>query len=237
MKIVADALSAPIDAIVFDCDGTLSKIEGIDELARNNGVEEEVSRLTAQAMGKTGINPEIFQQRLHLVKPTFDQVIRLIQLYYEHKTPGISEVMQCFQTLGKPVYIVSAGLLPAVLGFGELLSVPKEHIFAVNVQFDSSGNYSDFDRASPLVFHDGKRKIVEKLKNIHPRLAFVGDGTNDLAVHDLVTRFIGYGGAFYRESIAQHCEFYINEPSIFSLLNFCLTSSELSRIDRTHLQS
>ena len=42
MKAPTWQLDHPINAIVFDCDGTLSIIEGIDELARNNGVGDAV---------------------------------------------------------------------------------------------------------------------------------------------------------------------------------------------------
>ncbi|TAK75879.1 MAG: phosphoserine phosphatase, partial [Gammaproteobacteria bacterium] len=55
---------APIPAIVFDCDGTLSMIEGIDELAKHNGVSEAVQALTAEAMEKTGLHPDLYRQRL-----------------------------------------------------------------------------------------------------------------------------------------------------------------------------
>ena len=34
------------DVICFDCDSTLSRIEGIDELARRVGMGEEMSKLT-----------------------------------------------------------------------------------------------------------------------------------------------------------------------------------------------
>lgn len=50
-------LAMNISAIIFDCDSTLSSIEGIDELAETKNVQQEVSRLTELAMNKTGINP------------------------------------------------------------------------------------------------------------------------------------------------------------------------------------
>jgi phosphoserine phosphatase len=222
-----EVLTSPIDAVVFDCDGTLSHIEGIDELAKFNGVGEQVARLTADAMGKSGLSPEVFHERLSLVKPTYQQVTALSQLYFQHKTPDIEGVLQALRSLHKPVFIVSAGLLPAVAGFGKLLAINPEHIFAVNIYFDQQGNYVDFDRGSPLVYNDGKRRIIQRLKIRFPRLVYVGDGSNDYAVYDLVTRFVGYGGAFYREFLAQSCQFYITTPSISALLPLCLTSQEI----------
>ena len=40
--------------MVFDCDSTLSLIEGINELAAMNGVPYEVAELTRHAMGGRG---------------------------------------------------------------------------------------------------------------------------------------------------------------------------------------
>src|SRR5665648_361639 len=211
-------LNDPMDAIVFDCDGTLSHIEGIDELAKNKSVVEIVSKLTEEAMGKVGINPELYQKRLALVNPTREEVQQLGITYFQHRAPDSAEVITVLQALGKAIYVVSAGLKPAVARFGELLKIPERHIFAVNIYFDEAGNYHHFDGDSPLVQPDGKRIIVSTLQKKHKNLLYVGDGMNDYAVYDLVTRFIGYGGAFYREQFAKRSEFYITRPTFKALL-------------------
>jgi phosphoserine phosphatase len=41
---------APFELIIFDCDSTLSTIEGIDELARWQGRTQQVAELTNRAM-------------------------------------------------------------------------------------------------------------------------------------------------------------------------------------------
>ena len=38
------------DAVCFDCDSTLSRIEGINELARRAGCEAEIASMTEAAM-------------------------------------------------------------------------------------------------------------------------------------------------------------------------------------------
>lgn len=223
-------LTGPLDAIIFDCDGTLSALEGIDELAKLNGAGAAVQQLTADAMGKTGINPELYQQRLALTQPTRDQVLALGEQYFNHQAPDVLAVIQLLQALNKAVYIISAGLYPAVAIFGKLLGVPQENIFAVNIYFDSAGNFSDFDHASPLVTADGKRTISSQLKQKHPRILHIGDGLNDYSTHDLVTRFVGYGGFFYRARIAELCQYYIATPSMTALLPLCLTVAEVKRL-------
>jgi phosphoserine phosphatase len=225
----------PMDAIIFDCDGTLSHIEGIDELAIAKNVSTEVKALTAVAMGSTGINPEIYEKRLNLVLPTHKQIQDLGQKYYEHKAPDLERVLSTFLRLNKQIYIVSAGLYPAIADFATLLKINHANIFAVPIFFDESGNYQNFDLGSPLVREMGKRTIVEQIKQKHQNIVYVGDGLNDLETYDLVTRFVGYGGAFYRKNIAERCEFYISVPSMAPLLSLCLTDDEVSKLNANEL--
>lgn len=223
-------LEKPLDAIVFDCDGTLSIIEGIDELASVSNVSEPVAALTALAMGTTGINPVLYQKRLDLVRPRHDDVIALGKEYFSRRVPDSAEVIALFKRLNKSVYLISAGLDPAVKIFGEKLKIPDKNIFSVGIQFDDHGNYLDFDRDSPLTRANGKQEIVAKLKNQHADMAYIGDGLNDLPVLDLVTRFIGFGGAYFRQNIADLCHFYIRSLTLSPLLPLLLTPAEADKL-------
>ncbi len=216
----------PINTIIFDCDGTLSTIEGIDELAKKSGAADIVQRLTADAMGKLGINAGLYEQRLDLVQPTQEDLMDLGREYFAKRVDAAASVIQLLIHLGKSVYILSAGLLPAVVDFGRRLHVPEKNIFAVDIQFDSEGRYRSFDRSSPLVKSNGKREIVAQIKEKHPDILYVGDGLNDYAVYDLVQRFVGFGGAYYRENIAKLCAYYIKCPSLAPLIPLALTEDE-----------
>lgn len=219
-------LTTPLQAIIFDCDGTLSRIEGIDELARNAGHFDSVSALTKQAMGQTGMTPEIYAQRLALTSPTQLQIKQLGKQYCAEITPDTPEVIQILQRLGKQVFIMSAGIQTAVNMLGDCLDVPRQNIFAVNLQFDDHGNYQSFDTESPLVFNNGKHVLAQKLSHDYAAIALIGDGLNDYAAHDVVTRFIGYGGMYYRKNLADLCEYYTSDPSMACVLPWCLTAAE-----------
>ena len=231
MSFNIQSLDSPVSAVIFDCDGTLSKIEGIDELAKNNNVTPIVKKLTEEAMGKSGMTIELYDQRLNLVQPTYQQLLQLGNDYITHRVPDINRVIQLLQRLNKAIYIVSAGLNPAVNIFGKSLNIPSENIYAVDIQFNSMGKYEDFDRLSPLVNRNGKQIIVNQIKQKHTNTAYIGDGLNDLEVRDLVTRFIGYGGVFYRENIKSACEFYVESPSMTRILPFILTQSEFDQLN------
>lgn len=223
-------LKNPLDAIVFDCDGTLSTIEGINELAKNNSSGDDVIALTHKAMSELGMTPDIYAQRLALTKPTHHQVIALADHYIATLTPDTAAVIKILLKLNKEIYIMSAGIQLAVEMVGKHLHVPKKNIFAVKVNFDTQGHYQDFDHQSPLVYNDGKRKIIENLD--HKHIALIGDGLNDFAAHDVVSRFIGYGGTFYRQNLAKDCEFYITAPSMAGVLPLTITEDEFNSLGK-----
>ncbi len=208
----------PFDAVVFDCDGTLSSVEGIVELARWNNVEPIVAELTEKAMAETGITQAIYRQRIESTKPTRQQCEQLADHYYQNRTPAIDKVITHCQQQGMAVFVISAGVNPAVQLFAAQLNIPEDHVFAVDLDFDADGNYVDYDHTSPMTTAGGKCIVVEQIKQAFPNLLYVGDGKNDLDVYDDVKCFVGYGGAYYRPNIEQVCEHYITEKSMQPLL-------------------
>lgn len=227
-------LTDPINAIIFDCDGTLSKIEGIDELATSNNTSHIVQELTQEAMGKTGMNVGIYNKRLEIVNPTQEKILALGENYIKNHSPDAKEVIAIFKALNKPVYIISAGIFQAVNIFANWLGIDESHVYAVNVFFDDKGHYAGFDEQSPLVTRNGKQIFVNTLSQDLPRLGYIGDGLNDYEVYHLVTRFIGYGGAYYRQNIADLCEFYVKNASLAAILPLLLTQDEYQQLNSTH---
>lgn len=224
-------LTEPIDAIIFDCDGTLCTIEGIDELAEQNNVGDIVQAITTKAMSETGINPAIYRERLNYVKPTRHQAEELANKYFATRTQDALEVIATLQRIGKTVYIASAGINPSVRLFADQLGINSQQVFAVDITFDAEGNYLDFDATSLLASRNGKRDLAALLKEKHGSVALIGDGMNDVVAIDVVNRFIGYGGTVYREKIASLCKYYLNEKTLAAALPLLLTKQE-----QLHLQ-
>lgn len=226
-------IEKPIDAVVFDCDGTLSQIEGIEYFAEKKQVKQQVALLTEIAMSLSGITPTLYSKRLNLAKPSVLDVQALGDAYFDARTPDIEHVVENLQALGKRVYVVSAGIKPAVVAFAAQLNIPETCVYAVDLNHSSEGEYTGYDHTSPLIHNDGKRTILEQLHQVHERIAFVGDGMNDISARDCVTRFVGYGGAFYREKIAEQSDFYITSPSMLPLLGLTLTKDEFAQVGLT----
>jgi len=89
-----------IKNVIFDCDGTITHVEGIDLLAEMNAVWEEVSAITRRAMNKSSLTVDIFEQRLELVQPTLEQVQDLGDLYIANLSRDVKEVIELLQNAG-----------------------------------------------------------------------------------------------------------------------------------------
>jgi phosphoserine phosphatase len=228
--------SSPIQAISFDCDGTLSTIEGIDHLAKLNSQFDRVRKLTQQAMEETGLSLSLYNERLDIVQPTQQQLHQLSDMYFNHLTDGAQQVIALFQKLNKAIFIISAGNNPAVSLLGERLHIPQEHCFAVDLYFDSNGKYQGLDQDSPLINRYGKNDILENIKEEHGSVLHIGDGMNDLEAKDVPTRFIGYGGNFQNSNVAQQAPFYFNAPTLLPLIPLSLTEEETEQLEPEDLE-
>jgi phosphoserine phosphatase len=233
--------------VIFDCDSTLCTIEGIDELARlsaqDSGSEEalalNIASLTKRAMEGDIPLEAVYGQRLVTLNPTQTQVQQIAKIYREKVIPDARPLIEALQALGTQVFIVSGGLIEAVRDFGVWLGVPRQNIFAVSMEYDQlagqwwryweqpggqnpRANYLAVE-SNPLTGSLGKNRIIARLRAEHPgRALLVGDGLSDLEASSEVDLFTGFGGAVYRQRIAEKAPVYIQTPSLAPLLPLAL---------------
>ena len=98
------------DVICFDCDSTLSKIEGIDELAGRVGLGEAMAKLTDAAMNGEVPLEAVYEQRLSLIRPDRDSIDWLGNLYIERIVDGVKEVFETLSAQNKELHIISGGI-------------------------------------------------------------------------------------------------------------------------------
>jgi phosphoserine phosphatase len=87
------------DLIFFDCDSTLSAIEGIDELARFKGKELRVGVLTEKAMNGDLDLSEVYGKRLQAIRPTRGQLKAIEERYWETIVPDAEAVIAALHYL------------------------------------------------------------------------------------------------------------------------------------------
>lgn len=210
------------DFICFDCDSTLSKIEGIDELARRVGMAEEMSRLTDAAMNGLVPLEAVYERRLSLIRPNQASINWLADLYIQEIVDGVREVFASLLAQDKTVHIISGGLRQAILPLAQSLGLPETHVHAVDIYFNEDGSYLNYDLNSPLGRTGGKAAVVSMLKTQGSSLVMIGDGKTDLEAKQAGAYVLGFGGVVDRAIVRDSADFYTAEPSLLSVLEHIL---------------
>jgi phosphoserine phosphatase len=236
------------DLIFFDCDSTLSSIEGIDELARLKGKEWRVGVLTDKAMNGDLDLAEVYGKRLQAIRPTRGQLKAVEDRYWQTLVPDVVEVLAALRFLEKEIFIISGGLAEPVRGFGHRLSVPPENIRAVELEYNQlagdwwryyephtqhSHTYMDY-QVGPLTVSSGKPTMIQALADGKPgRRLMIGDGMSDLVTQGVVDLFVGFGGVVAREKVRANAEAFIDSESIAPVLPLAAGPSGYERVKNT----
>jgi phosphoserine phosphatase len=216
------------DAVCFDCDSTLTRIEGIDELARRAGRSAEIAALTEAAMNGAVPLEAVYAKRLGLVRPDRAALAWLAERYAEETVSGAAVTIATLRQHGIAVYIVTSGLLQAVAEFARTLDLVPAQVHAVEVHLDAAGAYQGFDTGSPLCRSDGKAVVCRRIAAMHGDVAIVGDGATDLAARTGGAYVIGYGGVIHRDIMLREANCYVAAPSLTATLPALLTEENQS---------
>jgi phosphoserine phosphatase len=203
-------VSAP-KLLIFDCDSTLSSIEGIDELARVRGPEvfKHVEEMTNAAMdGKISVE-SVFGSRLQIIRPELKHVAEIGQRYIDTIEPDAKAVVAAARADGWTPMIISGGFRPIIRPLANLLGI--ERVEAVDLFFDAEGRYTGFDEAYPTTRSGGKPEVIARLKaEFKPaRIVMVGDGASDLETKPFVDLFVGFGRYVSRQKVRLESEAFI----------------------------
>ena len=212
-------------SVVFDCDSTLSEIEGIDELAGSR--RTEVERLTAAAMlGEIPLEA-VYGRRLDIIQPTRAQLEDLSKRYIDGLVPDASAVIGALHTAGIVVRVMSGGLLPAVVAVASHLGIAASDVGAVDIRFDARGAYAGFDELSPLARAGGKRDLLNAWRRELPGpLMFVGDGATDLEAAPAADLFVAFAGIADRPAVTAAADVVIRARSLAPVLTLALGARE-----------
>ncbi|MCF8005938.1 MAG: HAD-IB family phosphatase [Methylovulum sp.] len=203
--------------VCFDCDSTLSKIEGIDELAKRAGLGDAMSALTEAAMNGSLPLEAVYAKRLTLIKPSRADLTWLADAYIAEQADDIHEVFSTLAAQGKQLHIISGGLRPAILPLAKSLGVPAEHVHAVDIYFNQDGSYHDYEQHSPLARNGGKAAVVSALTQAG-KVVMIGDGITDMEAKQAGAYTIGFGGVVQRETVKQSADVYVTTASLRGVL-------------------
>lgn len=234
----------PYEHVFFDCDSTLTTVEGIDVLAQRAGRGSMVAQLTDAAMeGRTDLG-EVYGARLEAIGPTRAQILAVRNDYKRHVVADAKPVIAALQSLGHKVYIISGGLLEPVRDFGVSLGVPADHVRAVPIEYDQlSGDwwcdvggssrqseYLDYQQGA-LAVSNGKARVVRECLGEQPgRCLLVGDGMSDLLTARAVDLFVGFGGVVHRDEVERQAPVFVRGQSLAPVLPLAAGPAAIRRI-------
>ena len=181
----------PIAAVIFDMDSTLIGQETIVEIARAIGIDEEVAKITEDAMqGKIDFE-QALRARVALLEGvsthSFADIAKRLVL-----NPGIEEVSNVLFSKGIPVHLVSGGFQYFANAFAKLLHFSGCHANALQTNKDVLTGKLD----GPIVCEQAKLRyakgLIENEKIDRSQLLAIGDGANDIPMLDYAGCGFGY---------------------------------------------
>jgi len=204
-------MNSPIKLLCFDCDSTLSAVEGIDELARVRGPEvfSRVEAMTAGAMnGAVGMEA-VFEPRLAIIRPSLSDAAAVGRRYLETVEPTAGVTIAALRERQWIPVIVSGGFRQAIRPLASFLGI--ERVEAVDLFFDAAGGYRGYDAAYPTTRSGGKIEIIRRLRaELRPsRVVMVGDAVSDLETASVVDLVVGFGRYAARDRVRREAGAYI----------------------------
>ena len=215
--------------ILFDCDSTLTRLEGIDRLGEGR---PELAELTDAAMSGRMRLEDVYRERLERVQPGRDAVARLAADYLEHVVEDAGPVIDALSRAGVAVHVVSGGVRSAVAYFAGALGLSPDAVHAVDVRFDEAGTYAGFDEGSPLTRSGGKAALIESLApGLRRPVMLVGDGITDLEAASAVDLFVAYAGVVERAEVSDAAAVVIRSASLAPVLPLALDEAAVDAAD------
>jgi len=211
------------DIICFDVDSTLVTCEGVDWLADQKGVGEQVRQFTQLSMEGVVLIDDVFQKKIDILAPSKKELEAVGQHYLTCLTPGAKELVSLLQQRNKELWLVTGGLNEAIVPLAKFLNI--SNIQSNTVFFNSNGDYAGIDPKNILTRADGKATFVKNIDSAKS-VAFIGDSVTDLATKPFVKTFIGFGGVVIRERVKNYSDHYISTKNMLSLIDLLLTQKE-----------
>ena len=208
--------------LLFDCDSTLSAIEGIDELGRLRGPEvfKAVEEMTTKAMDGSTPMESIFAKRLDMIKPTLKELESIGQKYIQQVEPTAVDTIKKLKANGWTVMIVSGGFTQAIRPLAQYLGIDR--VEAVELRFNADGSYAGYVESCPTAKSKGKNVVAIKLRDEFKayQTVLVGDGASDLEVKGDVDKMIGFGRYTARPKVKAGADAFITSlDQLISLLD------------------
>lgn len=201
---------------VFDMDSTLIQQEVIDEIARELGVEKEISAITAAAMNGEIDFEESLRKRCKLLRGVSSGVFETLKGRIT-LTPGAPELVRALRRLGYKTAVLSGGFTPLARWLAEKIGLDYFH--ANNLVVSEDGSVLTGELSGQIVHAERKRQLVMEIAAREcvalEQVLVAGDGANDLPMMGIA----GLGVAFNAKARVQlEAPARLNSKSLLDVL-------------------
>ncbi|KAI9668335.1 MAG: hypothetical protein M1829_005539 [Trizodia sp. TS-e1964] len=219
---------------VFDMDSTLIQQEVIDEIAREAGVEKQVSEITERAMNGELDFTSSLRERVALLKGVPSSVLDKVKSNIT-LTPGARDLCCALKRLGFKTALLSGGFVPLAQYVAADLGM--NYAYANNLAVTEDGKTLTGELEGEIVNAEQKVVLMEKIAQREDiplkQIIAVGDGANDL----LMLRRAGLGVAFNAKPVLQLQASYYNKCPGMQMRETRLTKKQApARINTLSLQ-
>lgn len=187
--------------IFIDFDSTLTKVEGLDELANiafadnpnRAQIAAEIARLTDAGMSGEISFGESLRRRVRLLNANRSHVHELADFLQTQISDSFLRNAAFLREYRKQIYVISGGFLEFILPVTNRLGILENHVFANNFVFDERGDIIGIDEKNLLANDKGKIKILQTL-DLRGEIFVIGDGFTDyeLRASNSASRFYAF---------------------------------------------
>ena len=200
--------------LIADMDSTIIEEESLNEIAKFNNVNDQVSFITKNAMEGRIDFEKALDQRVALLKNLDLKKIQNLNKSINF-TPGSLELLLCMNYYNAVTVLVSGGFMPTIKYVANKLKFQFYHGNDFIYKNNSHGECVLSGLVEkPVLNQDSKLKILldykKKLKLSSNEIICVGDGANDLKM----IREAGIGVAFNGKKILEQ-----NSDAVFNYTN------------------
>lgn len=213
-----------IKLVVFDLDNVLIDTETIDEIAKINGSEKEISDITLQAMqGKIPFETSI-RRRVKKLEgintDDIDEKMNQISL-----NPGAKQTATQLKKWGCKIAIITGSFDVIALKVKEWIGAD----YAFYNTLDAKDGKLTGEVSGPLVTQnkiDVLRELVDELGITLDECATIGDGANDLEMIKHAKIGIAYNA---KPIVKQHADIQINQKDLRKVLDIMTDEEKITK--------
>lgn len=221
-------IQEPKKYFLIDFDSTITKVEGLDELAAialqsdPEGALKvaKIKELTDRGMAGELSFSESLTQRLSLLQANKSHIALLVEFLRDNITDSFDRNRAFLKEFADQILIISSGFKDFIVPIALELGLKEENVYANTFAYNEAGDIVGIDTENPLSRTGGKIEVV-KFLNLDGHVSVIGDGFTDYEIrkHDLAQRFYAFVENVERPAVTEVADFVIKSLDEFLFYN------------------